>query len=104
MDKQETEKFKTKQLKEVNQNYQMLEKIRKQNPQIIQRHYGKYALIQNKEIKGYFSTRRDAREAAIVAFGEKAHWSIQQMINKPEIDLGFQGIKIAQEIKERKRK
>ena len=69
---------------EVDRNYEAFQRLL---PSIINQHRGKYALMKNGEIVGYYSSPIDARSAADLAFkGEM--FSIQH-VSDMSINLGF---------------
>lgn len=69
---------------EVDRNY---EAFLAQLPKIIGEHAGKYALIHDREIVGYFDTALAATLAGIPRFGDDGY-SVQEVAAEPE-HLGF---------------
>jgi len=56
-------------------------------PSIITEHEGKFALMRDGTIIGYFSSRDDAREAGRILYKDKI-FSIQQVTDQ-KLDLGY---------------
>lgn len=69
---------------EVDQNYEAFEAIL---PRILADHAGKYALMKNGEVVGYYTSATDARSAADLAFKD-GFFSIQH-VTDVSINLGF---------------
>jgi hypothetical protein len=69
---------------EVDRNYEAFNKML---PQILAEHRGKYALMKNGEILGYYSTPQDAAESAEKFIPDRLY-SIQQVTNA-SADLGY---------------
>ncbi|MDA8051032.1 MAG: hypothetical protein M0002_13700 [Rhodospirillales bacterium] len=72
------------QQQEVDRNY---DAFRKLLPTILPKYQGKYALMKDGKVLGYFSSAEDARVSA-VAFIKDGLFSIQQ-VTDIGIDLGF---------------
>ncbi len=69
---------------EVDLNYEAFQKLL---PTIVTSHHGKYALMKDQEIKGYYSSAADARGAGNLAFPDKM-FSIQHVTDE-SIQLRF---------------
>lgn len=69
---------------EVDQNFEEFEKLL---PNILPQHRGKFALMRDGKITGYFSSAADARSAADLAFKDGL-FSIQHVTDS-SINLGF---------------
>lgn len=73
-----------KRKEEVDANFEFFETILQD---IIKEHKGQFALIKNKEIKGYFATLKDARETA-KNIAKDNIYSIQEVTDEV-VDLGI---------------
>ncbi len=72
--------------KEVDDNFSAINKLIDEQ-KIPLEMYGKYALMKDKEIKGYYSTWNDAYQAGSLKYEDKL-FSIQQIITDV-VDLGY---------------
>ena len=72
--------------KEVSTNYDYFQT---QLPELMQTHFGKFALLHKKEIIEFFDTIRDAARYGMMKFGE-GNYSVQQ-VAKDNVRLGWQG-------------
>jgi hypothetical protein len=70
--------------KEIDANFEFFQK---KLPEILEHHRGKYALIRNREIVGYYDTAVDAQLSGSQLFKDEV-FSIQQVTDK-SVDLGF---------------
>ena len=74
--------------KEVDDNYEVFKKILVKNKDnMLESQLGKYALMKEREIKGYYSSWEDANQAGNLAY-EDGIFSIQK-VHKDRIDLGY---------------
>ena len=80
----DNEEYRKKQQAEVDNNYAAFEKIL---PEIIKSHNGEFALMKKGGIKGYYSTREDARKAGRLAYKDNI-FSIQEVTDQ-KVDLGY---------------
>ncbi len=69
---------------EVNNN---LESFREKLPELLRTHPGKYALMRDREIAGFFDTLTDALVAGQKLYSDQ-QFSIQQ-VTESAVDLGF---------------
>jgi hypothetical protein len=69
---------------EIDRNF---EEFQRQLPVLLEKYRGKYALMRNQEIKGYYDTAVDANLTGEQMFPDKL-FSVQQVIDTA-VDLGF---------------
>jgi hypothetical protein len=70
--------------KEIDRNFEFFQQ---KLPELMTEHRGKFALIRNREIVGFYDTAIDAQTTGEKFFNDGI-FSIQQVTDKP-IDLGF---------------
>ena len=78
--------FKQEKQKEVDNNFSAINKLIKEQ-KIPLEMYGKYALMKDTQIKGYYSTWDDAYQAGLLKYEDKL-FSIQQ-VTTSIVDLGY---------------
>ncbi|MGI9257049.1 MAG: hypothetical protein ACR2PY_08960 [Salinispira sp.] len=78
--------YRIKKQKEVDDNFSAIN-ILMNEKKIPPEKYGTYALMKNKEIKGYYSTWGDAYQAGTLKYDDKL-FSIQQVTTNI-VDLGY---------------
>lgn len=80
------EDYRSKKQSEVDSNFSTVQELIEKK-KIPSEMYGKYALMKNKEIKGYYSTSEDAYQAGSLKY-EDGLFSIQQIVTDA-VDLGY---------------
>ena len=76
--------YKERQEKQVDDNFSVFQE---RLPKIIETHRGKFALMRDGVIQGYFSSRDDAREAGRVSYKDNI-FSVHQVTDE-KVDLGY---------------
>ncbi|MDR0675813.1 MAG: hypothetical protein LBF97_02095 [Elusimicrobiota bacterium] len=75
---------------EVDKNYQF---FKTKLDEIIQKYFGKYALLRHSEIIDYFDSLDDAIKYANAIYTDKLY-SIQKVENDGPVNLGFIGVQL----------
>ena len=78
--------FSVRKQKEVDDNFTAIQSLLKQR-KIPNENYGKFALMQNRQIKGLYSTWEDAYQAGLLKYDDRI-FSVQE-ITTHVVDLGY---------------
>lgn len=80
----DTPEFRERQAREVHANYAAFKKLL---PGVLEEHRGKYAVMRDKKIVGFFRTMDEAGPFARAKFAD-GHYSVQIVTDEP-IDFGI---------------